>query len=98
MPRLHGEVCLYDILPSTEDYQELKENFSIVLAHVMTDNLSFFSEKFMGLVQRHVPHQYSCEMSTNQKCIGGGNGAVNTASAVPNSYQGRLSRANHLAS
>ena len=30
--------------------------------------------------------------------IGGGNGAANTASAVPNSYQGRLSRANHLAS
>ena len=27
-------------------------------------------------------------------CIGGRNGVANTASAVPNSYQGRLSRAN----
>ena len=64
-----GEVCLYDILPSTEDYRELKENFSILLARVMTDNLSFFSENFMGLVQRHVPHQYSCEMSTNSEVV-----------------------------
>ena len=31
-------------------------------------------------------------------CIGGGNGAANTASAVPNSYQGRVSCTNHLAS
>ena len=51
-----GELCLYDILPNTKDYQELKDSFTILVARVMTDNLSFFSENFKGLVQRHVPH------------------------------------------
>jgi len=64
-----GEMCLYDILPSTKDYQELKDNFAILLARVMTDNLSFFSENFKGLVQRHVPHQYSYEMSTKSEVV-----------------------------
>ena len=38
------------------------------------------------------------QVGKNKGVIGGGNGEANTASAVSNSYQGRLCRANHLAS
>jgi hypothetical protein len=64
-----GEMCLYDILPSTEDYQKLKENLSILVARTMTDNLSFFSKDFKSLVPRHVPHQYSREMSAKSEVV-----------------------------
>lgn len=64
-----GEMCLYDILPSTADYLKLKENLSILVARTMTDNLSFFSGDFKSLVQRHVPHPYSREMSTKSEVV-----------------------------
>ena len=64
-----AEMCVYDILPSTEDYLKLKENLSILVARTMTDNLSFFTDDFKSLVQRHVPHPYSREMSTKSEVV-----------------------------
>ena len=60
-----GDMCVYDILLSTEDFQNLEENLSILVACTMTDNqLSFFSDDLKALVQRHTQHPYSHEMST----------------------------------
>ena len=64
-----GKMCVYDILPSTEDYQKLKENLSILVARTMTDHLSFFSDHFKDLAQKHIPHLYSREMSTKSEVV-----------------------------
>jgi len=41
-----GEKCLYDILPTTDDYEKLKTNFSVHVARVMVEYIPFFSENF----------------------------------------------------
>ena len=45
-----SEHCLYDILPSREDYLRLKENLAVLVARSITDNLTFFSDDFKKLV------------------------------------------------
>ena len=62
-----GNRSLYDIVPSDGDYQELKQNFAIIVARSIIDHLPFFSNDFKNLVPMHIPHPYSQEMSANQK-------------------------------
>lgn len=54
-----GEKCLYDILPTTDDYEKLKTNFSVHVAHVMVEYIPFFSENFCGSAARHTPQVFS---------------------------------------
>ena len=60
---LATEKNLYSILPSSDEQQILKENMAISVAHILVDHISFFSEVFKCLVTRHIPHQYSVQMS-----------------------------------
>lgn len=64
-----GEKTLYGLLPTTEDYEKLKESFAVHVARVMVEHIPFFTEDFSGLVQRHIPHQYSCEMSLKSEVV-----------------------------
>lgn len=63
-----GEMRVDDILPSTEEYKKLKENFSMLVARIMSEGLSFFSEDFKGLIKRP-PHPYSTDMSTKSEVV-----------------------------
>ena len=38
----NNDISIYDILPTAEDYAQLKHNLSFLLGHTMTDHLSFF--------------------------------------------------------
>ena len=42
---------------------------AILVAHILVDHISFFSEDFKGLVTRHIPHQYSAQMSQNSEVV-----------------------------
>lgn len=64
-----GEKCLYDILPTTDDYEKLKTNFSVHVARVMVEYIPFFSENFCGTAARHIPHKYSREMSLKSDVV-----------------------------
>ena len=64
-----GEICVYDVLPTAEDYRKLKDTMSILVARLITDNLPYFSHDFKSLVQRHIPHPYSHEMSTESEVV-----------------------------
>lgn len=68
LPRT-GEICVYDVLPTTEDYRKMKETMAILVARIMTDNLPYFTHDFKSLVQRHIPHLYSHEMSTKSEVV-----------------------------
>ena len=42
------------ILPTSDEYQTLKENMAILVAHILIDHIPFFSEDYKGLVTRHI--------------------------------------------
>ena len=64
-----GNRSVYDTLPSNGDYQELKQNFAIIVACSITDHLSFFSNDLKNLVPMHIPHPYSQEMSAKSEVV-----------------------------
>ena len=64
-----GVKSLYDLLLTTEDYEKLKESFTVCTACVMVEHIPFFTEDFSGLLQRHIPQQYSCEMSLKPEVV-----------------------------
>ena len=57
---------VYDILPTTADYQALKDNFSILVARILVEHIPYFKD-FKGLVDNHISHPYSSEMAKSSK-------------------------------
>ena len=53
---------VYSLIPSSSDYEALKENFDL---RKLIEHIPFFSEDFKELVQAHIPHKYSLEMTKN---------------------------------
>ena len=58
-----GEFNLHSLLPDSDDSSSLKERFAILVSRVVIDYIPFFRENFRGLVERHIKHKYSVEMS-----------------------------------
>ena len=58
---------IYDILPTMSDYQKLKDNFAILVAHILVKHVPYFTQDFSGLLVNHIPHKYSLEMAKNLK-------------------------------
>lgn len=64
-----GEVNLYNVLPSAQDYQKLKTNFAVHVSRVITTHLDFFKQDFKGLSEKHIQHKYSKEMSKKSEIV-----------------------------
>ena len=60
---------LYAILPSEEDNQSLKERFIVYVSRIMVKYIKFFHDDFQTLVQQHIPHQFSKEMSKKSEVL-----------------------------
>ena len=60
---------IYDILPTTLDYQVLKENFTILVARILVEHIPYFREDFKGLVPSHISHPYSSEMAKRSEVV-----------------------------
>jgi len=67
--RERKEDYLYSILPNDEDYQSLKERFIIHVSRIIVKYMNFFKEDFQNLIQRHIPHQFSKEMSKKSEVV-----------------------------
>lgn len=61
---------LYTIIPTSSDYQTLKDNFSQLVARVLVEYIPYFSEDFKGLATRHILHDYSQEMAKKSDVVG----------------------------
>ena len=57
------QVQLKEILPSSSDHKTLFENFDIIVARVLVEHMPFFKENFGDISVKHIPHEYSEEMS-----------------------------------
>lgn len=64
-----NEKNIYSILPTSDEYQTLKENMAILVARILVDLIPFFSEDYKGLVTRHIPHQYSTQMTLKSEVV-----------------------------
>ena len=67
-----GMKNLSSLLPTNDDDKYLKDNFSVLVARVIVDNIPFFEEDRRGLVTRHILHKYSKEMSVKSEVVSTG--------------------------
>lgn len=63
------EVTPFDIIPTLEDYKSLKNDFSVLVARQIVQFIPFFSMDYEGLVENHIPHKYSKEMSAKSEVV-----------------------------
>ena len=63
------ELNLYDILPSAEDYDSLKKDFTTLISRMLHTHLPFFGDDFKNLAEKHIPHQYSAEMCLKSEVV-----------------------------
>ncbi len=47
----------------------LQENFAVLVARVIVDNIPFFEEDHRGLILRHIQHKYSKEMAIKSEVV-----------------------------
>lgn len=57
------------LLPSSSDYQNLLNNFSVLISRVLVSHLVYFSNTFDGVVTRHISHEHTKEMSTKSETV-----------------------------
>ena len=63
------EQNLYSILPNDDDYESLKKRFVIYVTRIIVEHIKFFQPDFHHLAQRHIPHQFSEEMSIQSEVV-----------------------------
>ena len=66
---LPTEVCVFDILPTNEDYEFLKRNFTILLSRVIVKFIPYFTSDYNELLTKHIPHEHSTEMATKSETV-----------------------------
>ncbi len=57
------------LLPSEEDDKGLKHEVGVIVLQILTQYLSFFMITFDDIVQWHIPHKYSSEMSAKSVTV-----------------------------
>ncbi len=63
------EQNLFALLPNENDYAVLKKRFSIHVSRIITSYLEIFKEDFEGLIEHHIKHRYSKEMSVKSEVV-----------------------------
>lgn len=57
------------LLPSASDDIKIKKNFAVLVSRVMATHLKFFSFSFEDVIQWHIPHKFSAEMSMKSTVV-----------------------------
>jgi L1 cell adhesion molecule like protein len=60
---LGNDALAFMLLPSLEDEEALRKNFKILIARCLYDNIPFFKTTFDGVLNWHIRHCYSDQMS-----------------------------------
>lgn len=63
-----SSIQLTDLLPTSNDSEELQKNFGILISRVLRKYMPFFS-KFGKRVERHIQHEFSQEMSLKSEVV-----------------------------
>ena len=65
----HTETNVYSILPSLNDYELMKSDFTVLISRIIHNNLAIFGDDFKKLVVQHIPHKYSKEMCMKSEVV-----------------------------
>ena len=57
------------LLPSEEDDTVLRHDIATMAARILTQNMPFFKLTFEDIVEWHIPHKYSTEMSSKSVVV-----------------------------
>lgn len=57
------------LLPSKDDDAVIYDDFAILLARMMCDNMPYFKENYGDVVERHIPHKHQEEMSARSEVV-----------------------------
>ena len=60
---------LEKVLPSDCEDALVRDEFAVLIARMMCDNMQYFKENYSDVVQRHIPHKYEQEMSTKSEVV-----------------------------
>ena len=63
------KVDAFDVITTEEDYKSLKSDFSVLVSRAIVKFLPFFTSDYKDLVQSHIPHRYSKEMSAKNEVV-----------------------------
>ena len=69
-PSLPDVKCInvQSILPTQADHSVIRKNFSVLVARVLVQSLSFL-EPFRNSLERHINHQFNAEMSQKSEIV-----------------------------
>ena len=57
------------IIPSLDDDRILRENIAVLISRVLVTHLNFFSFSFNDVVDWHIEHQFSSQMSQKSTVV-----------------------------
>ena len=57
------------LLPTTEDDDAIKSNFSILISRILIENCHFFEVAFKDIVVYHIPHEHDKEMCVKSEVV-----------------------------
>ena len=60
---------LEKVLPTDCDDAVVQDEFALLVARMMCDNMPCFKENFSDVVQCHIPHKYVQEMSSKSEVV-----------------------------
>ena len=63
-----GAIDLNLLLPTPQDEREILKNMSILVARILKKHIPFFKKLGKG-IEKHIPHQYSEEMSGKSNVV-----------------------------
>ena len=61
--------CQIQILPLSEDYDTLSDNFATHISRCSVDKIPYFTSNFSKAKVKHIPHEHSAEMSQKSTIV-----------------------------
>ena len=60
---------LEKVLPTDSDDAVVQDEFAILVARMMCENMQYFKENYSDVVQNHIPHKHVPEMSSKSEVV-----------------------------
>ena len=70
MPTIRLEVDVEEILPSNDIHSSLLHNMTILVSRMLVKNVAVFKLYFEDVVEHHIEHIYTREMSQKSNVVG----------------------------
>lgn len=68
-PFIDIDVNVADLLPSSDVHSQVVKNMAVLVARILVDNMAVFKFYFGDVVERHILHKYSDEMSKKSEVV-----------------------------